>query len=140
MGNSGIISVYSRTFSMRSGLGPTIDISPRNILISCGNSSNRNGRIIFPTKVILLSFSIALRAEILSASTTIERNLRTLKERFPSVTRSCLNKTGPPSYSLTAKAMRSISGDAMTRAMLESKMSNKRFTIFCSAVSPLFRQ
>ena len=72
------------------GLGPTKDMSPFKILISCGSSSTLVARIILPTGVILSSFSAARRAVPFSASGIILLNLYILNSLPPFVMRICL--------------------------------------------------
>ena len=81
---------YSSINSRRSGLGPTMDMSPFSTLTSWGSSSKCRFLMIRPTRVIRLSFLLASLAPSRSASTCMLRNLSIRKGLPPSVYLICL--------------------------------------------------
>ena len=130
--NSGSSSVYSFTFLIISGLGPTNVISPFNTFKSCGSSSILVLRRNLPGFVIRSSSFVT---EWLSLFGFMVRSLYTSKRLPWMVALSCLKRTGPPSLSFTARLPRIQNGEDKIPSTSDRTISMLRFTILCSIVS-----
>jgi len=111
----------NQSWQSGSGRGPTIDISPRRTLKSCGVSSIPVRRKTRPTRVSceLIWF--------VSAQSFTDRKLRILIVRFLYPYRVLRRKIGPRESSLMAAATTNISGDSSIRHVVATTMSNARF-------------
>ena len=118
-----------------------MDMSPFKIFMSCGSSSILVGLMTCPTPVILSSASPAgCGLPSFSASTIMERNFKMLNCLPPTVVRSCLKNTGPPSSILMARAVTSSIGLVMIRPIMEKIMSQILLTTSWLWVNPVFLQ
>ena len=120
-----------------SGRGPTSDMSPRSTLSSWGSSSIDSLRIHLPTRVMRGSSCIlnsspsdsllsARSSTRVSASSTIERNLKMANGRPPWPTRVWRNSTGPRESNLMRAATTSITGASAMAAAPATSRSTAR--------------
>src|SRR4030095_17239183 len=118
--------LYSSSWMVAWGRGPTKDISPRNTFRNCGSSSMLDRRSQWPSRVTRLSLRVACFTSDPCSITVIVRNLKIKNSLLLKPLRSCKKNTGPRESSLIRMAAINMVGANVINARLESAISNAR--------------